>query len=415
MKRLQIICLLLAVCCQEVSAQYRVAVIGSSTAGGTGAWPADSAWVRRFNQYYKHQLGIVDSTYTLAVGGYPVYKGMPGSYVPPPDRDGPDHNNNVTKANALLASLPVPANAIVFVNYPSNKYEQYSIGEIMFCLQTIYDSVLREGHRCYIMTTQPRTGGAFDDPAVKRKLAVIKDSTIRRFGAANTINFYDGLYNPADSSILPQYNSGDGIHYNNAGHRELFERVKAKGVFAVPLPVKLSQFTGNYEKGQIALHWAAECTDLNTSFTLQRSGDGRSFESIAQQKTKDLHNNTYDLTDKKPLPGKNFYRLQIRESANTIMSNVILVKNPQDGLQLTALYPIPASQPSLQADLLAMQTYAGSVNVFSATGMSFYRKEISFEKGSSRLNIPVQFLPHGQFILCIRYGDGYSILRSFSK
>lgn len=175
MKRLQIICLLVLAINLPVLAQYRVAVIGSSTAGGTGAWPLDSSWVNRFNQYYKHKLQIVDSTYTLAVGGYPVYKGMPSSYVPPVNRDGPDHYKNVTMANKVLASLPIPGNAIVFVNYPSNKYEEYTIKEIMFCLQTIYDSVVKEGHRCFIITTQPRTGGVWDDPAMKRKLAVIKD------------------------------------------------------------------------------------------------------------------------------------------------------------------------------------------------------------------------------------------------
>lgn len=415
MKRLHFFCLLLAVCCQEVTAQYRVAVIGSSTAGGTGAWPPDSAWVRRFNYHYKHQLGIVDSTYMLAVGGYPVYKGMPGSYVPPVDRDGPDHNNNVTRANTVLSTLPVPANAIVFVNYPSNKYEQYSIAEVMFCLQTIYDSVLKEGHRCYIITTQPRTGGAFDDPAVKRKLAVIRDSTIRRFGVANTINFYDGLYNPADSSILAKYDSKDGIHFNNAGHRELFERVLAKNVFATPLPVKLTKFTGSYANATIALQWTAECTDLNTSFTLQRSSDGRNFENISVLKAKGLRSNLYEFADRQSSPGKNYYRLQISETSSSVMSNVILVKNPQEGLQVKGLHPNPASQPALEAELVAAQNYSGSVTVFNTAGMSFYRKETSFEKGLGKLIIPVQFLPRGQFILCIRYGDGHSILRSFSK
>ncbi|MGN6419003.1 MAG: SGNH/GDSL hydrolase family protein [Pseudobacter sp.] len=415
MKRLPILCLLLLAIQMPVSAQFRVAVIGSSTAGGTGAWPLDSSWVNRFNQYYKYKLHIVDSTHTLAVGGYAVYKGMPSSYVPPPNREGPDHNKNVTKANKVLASLPLPYNAIVFVNYPSNKYEEYSIEEIMFCLQTIYDSVIKEGHQCYIITAQPRTGGIWDQPAMKRKLGLIKDSIINRFGVARTINFYDGLYNPADSSILQQFSSGDGIHYSNAGHRELFERVKAKNVFNLVLPVKLQSFTGDLKNGQSLLEWTAECTDPNTSFILQRSADSKNFTTLKEQKASGATLATYRVTDPDPLPGKNYYRLEIRESSQTIYSNVLLVRSAKAGLVLNSLYPNPANQPMLVAGLTAAQNYSGIVSILSISGVSMMSRDTQFKKGDMQLWLPVDFLPEGQYLLSIRYGDGQSILRSFSK
>lgn len=415
MKRLHIICLLLLAIQLPALAQYRVAVIGSSTAGGTGAWPLDSSWVNRFNQYYKHKLHIVDSTYTMAVGGYAVYKGMPSSFVPPPNREGPDHNRNVSRANAVLASLPLPYNAIVFVNYPSNKYEEYSIEEIMYCLQTIYDSVTKEGHQCYIITAQPRTGGIWDRSDMKRKLAVIRDSTINRFGLPHTINFYDGLYNPADSSILQHFSSGDGIHFSNAGHRELFERVKAKNVFNSVLPVKLHSFSGELKNGQSSLEWIAECTDPNTSFALQRSSDGMNFTPLKELKASGTSQATYHVNDADPLPGKNFYRLEIREPGQTIFSNILLVRNAKAGLVLNKLYPNPANQPMLVAEITASQNYAGTVSILNISGVSMMSKESQFRKGDMQLWLPVDYLPAGQYLLSIRYGDGQSILRSFSK
>jgi hypothetical protein len=415
MNRLQLLCLLLLAFGLPVSAQYRVAVIGSSTAGGAGAWPIDSSWVNRFNQYYKHQLHLVDSTYTFAVGGYPVYKGMPSSYVPPPHRDGPDHGRNVTMANASLASLPLPYNGIVLVNYPSNKFEEYSLAEIMRCFQTIYDSVVREGHRCYIVTAQPRTGGIWNDPALKRKLAVIKDSIINRFGTAQTINFYDGLYDPADSSILAKFNSGDGIHFNNEGHRELFERVRAMDLFRITLPVKLSSFKGEYKNGQVSLKWAAEHTDPNTSFTVQRSEDGRSFHNLQQLKSSGTKTANYQFTDPHPFAGKNFYRLEIHGSGQTIYSNAIMIRNTQPGLVMSTLLPAPAQQPMLIAMINASQDYAATVNIISVSGLPLMSRETHFRKGEMQLSLPVNFLPRGQYLLSIRYGDGESILRSFKK
>lgn len=415
MNRLQLLCVVLLATCLHASAQYRVAVVGSSTAGGTGAWPLDSSWVNRFNQYYKYKLHIVDSTYTLAVGGYPVYKGMPTSFVPPPNREGPDPAKNVTRANISMAGLPLPYNGIVFINYPSNKYEEYSIAEIMFCLQTIYDSVVKEGHRCYIMTTQPRTGGIWDDPALKRKLAVLKDSIINRFGTAQTINFYDGLYNPADSTILAKYNSGDGIHYNNDGHKELFERVRAKNVFNIALPVKLELFMGEYANEKISLQWTAECTDPNTSFTIQHSSDGKTYSDLQQVKATGTQSSNYRYSDIYPFSGKNFYRLQIRETAQTIFSNAIMIRNTKPGLALNKLYPNPANQPMLVAEISSAENYSGSISIYSISGLALMNRETNFKKGEMQLWLPVDNLPEGQYILTIRYGDEQYIVRSFSK
>ena len=221
----------------------RVVVIGSSTAAGTGASSVDSGWVGLLNIYYKCRLSIADSVYNLGIPGADNYRGMPTMYVPPATRPLPDHDHNVSKAGFLLKDIPVANDGVVIVNYPTNRYNIYSIDEIMSSLQLIYDSAIIGGNRCFIATTQPRNDGAFNTSEVKRKLADIKDSIINRFGIDNTINFWDGMYDPADTTILDKYSFGDLIHFNNAGHRELFERVVAKNIFN--LPVWYSKSTGS--------------------------------------------------------------------------------------------------------------------------------------------------------------------------
>jgi glucose/arabinose dehydrogenase len=224
----------------------RMVALGSSTAAGiVGPSVIDSAWVSRFNRYYKTQAGIVDFTYNLGVGGTTPYKAMPSSYVNgvhpdhpnnPTVPDQPDPLHNVTEAISLLKNLSVPSNGVVIVNFPSNGYDYMSVNEIIDVLQVIYDSATRKGNKCFITTTQPRQDVPFNSPAMREKLAQIKDAIIQRFGVDRTINFWDGMYNPADGTILPIYSAGDGIHFNNAGHRVLFERVLAKNVFDLSLP-----------------------------------------------------------------------------------------------------------------------------------------------------------------------------------
>jgi hypothetical protein len=115
----------------------------------------------------------------------------------------------------------------------------------MSSLQTIFDSATARGNRCFISTTQPRNDAAFNISSVKKKLADIKDSIINRFDQY-AINFWDGMFDPADTTILTKYSSGDLIHFNNAGHRVLFERVVAKNIFG--LPVWYSKASGNLDE-----------------------------------------------------------------------------------------------------------------------------------------------------------------------
>ena len=227
---------------QSFSQNKRAVVIGSSTAAGTGASSVDSGWVNLLNNYYKCRLGIADSVYNLGIPGADNYRGMPTTYVPPVSRPLPDPDHNISKAGFLLKDVTVATDGVVIVNYPTNRYNTYSIDEIMSSLQIIYDSAISVGNRCFVSTTQPRNDGAFNTSAVKRKLADIKDSIISRFGNEHTINFWDGMYDPADTTILDKYSFGDLIHFNDAGHRELFERVVAKNIFN--LPVWYSKSTG---------------------------------------------------------------------------------------------------------------------------------------------------------------------------
>ncbi len=220
----------------------RIVVIGSSTARGTGASVPDSGWVRLLSREYKCRMELVDTVFNLASSGTTFYHGMPDDCTPPPFRPSPLSANNVSRAVRLLSSLPNRSQGLVIVNYPSGGYDTYSVEEIMTGLQTIYDTVMLAGNRCLISTTQPRSDAAFNTPAIRKKLADLKDSILLRFGPEHAVDFYEGLFNPADSSIRSDYAAGDNVHFNDAGHRVLCERVIAKNPFG--LPVWYSKSTG---------------------------------------------------------------------------------------------------------------------------------------------------------------------------
>ena len=234
--------MLVIICAQGglfVQAQKKLLILGSSTPACYGL-SADSCYVGRLQRYYQ-QKGTPVVIDNRAVAGDNCYHGMPTNYTPPAGRNTPRAYNNITDG---LQGNP----DVVLVNYPSNGYDVYSLEEVMACLRTIKQVANNAGKPCYIATSQPRSEPAsFSTPQVRQKMEQIKQSIQNEFGQY-AINFWDGIANPADNSILPSYNSGDGTHLNSAGHNILFNRVVEKNIFGFQQTGALSYryYEGNW-------------------------------------------------------------------------------------------------------------------------------------------------------------------------
>ncbi|MFN7118250.1 MAG: T9SS type A sorting domain-containing protein [Saprospiraceae bacterium] len=192
-------------------------VLGSSTAAGTGASVADSSWVGRFRNYVKS----FDSTalvINLAVGGYTSYDVMPSNFVPPVGRPAPKINNNITLA---LAYNPTA----ILINLPSNDATQgFTIEEQVSNLRTIVNLIEADEIPYRITTTQPRNLSA----AGVQSLRDMRDSILTIFGE-NAANIFDELAAP-DGKIKANYDSGDGIHVNNSGHKYIYDQIVGSGI-----------------------------------------------------------------------------------------------------------------------------------------------------------------------------------------
>ncbi|MDF2192138.1 SGNH/GDSL hydrolase family protein [Paraflavitalea sp. CAU 1676] len=398
MKQLYFMCLCLLACTTGISQGFKMVAIGSSTTAGTGAWPPESSWVGRFIQYYKIQQGIASDVYNLGSPGATCYRGMPGSYTPPPFREAPDPARNVTKAVQLLAGLPDPAQGVIIVGYPSNGYYDFTIPEIMQCLQVIYDSATRLGNRCFISTTQPRTDGGFGTSVMKRKFADIKDSIINRFGTAHTINFWDGFINPADSTIKPEFSAGDNVHMNNDGHQLLFERVKAANVFGASLPVRLYAFSASLKNDKVCVQWTAAHDAANDVFDIERSVNGIHFESLGRVSVdKEAGKQSYTFWDGHPVPGNNYYRIGFLNTAyQKEYSKLALVKLAAPSFKLDKLSAVPAAQ-SLHLEVKVDALQMIDITIANAAGVILQRKQVSVKPGSNTLRVPHAFLQRGVY------------------
>lgn len=203
----------------------RIVVIGSSTAEGVGVSTADSAWVYRYRRLLK-DLHPANEVINLAKGGYQTCHLMPSGTLLPAGRPRPDTLRNITKALSLRPDA-------IIVNLPSNDVAAgYGVAEQLSNLDSIIRTGLSAGVPVWVCTTQPRH---FSSEKIFSQL-LVREAIIARYGN-RVIDFWEGIAEP-NGLIEMAYNSGDGIHLNNRGHRKLFERVVEKNI-----PAALTSFS----------------------------------------------------------------------------------------------------------------------------------------------------------------------------
>lgn len=190
-----------------------IVVLGSSSAVGTGASTPDSSWVGR---YRRHILALDASAQVinLAVGGYTTYSIMPDGYLPPNARPSPSYGHNITRA---LAYQPWA----IIINLPSNDVGSGFTLEEQFANYAVVLQLAADAHvPVWISTTQPRGYFNEEQRALQRAVA---DTTLALYGE-QALDFWYGIATD-DGTLQPEFDSGDGVHLNDAGHAELYRRV----------------------------------------------------------------------------------------------------------------------------------------------------------------------------------------------
>lgn len=192
-----------------------IVVLGSSTSAGTGPAEPNNAWVPRYQTYLAQRFPSFVLT-NLAVGGYTTYHVQPSGYVPPRGRPDPVEGKNIT------AALDLNPDAIL-VNLPSNDQAgDFSQAEQQANYQRIAQLAATARVKLWVSTSQPRN---FAEQARLKSLMQTRAFVLQRF-APRTLDFWSP-FAQANGTIKPEYDSGDGVHLNDAAHAILADIVIA--------------------------------------------------------------------------------------------------------------------------------------------------------------------------------------------
>jgi len=204
---------------QEPKRTPTVVILGSSTAEGYGATPPDSAWAHRLDVAV-NKNGTKAKFVNLAFGDYSTYEELPTGTPSMAGKPIPDTSRNITKAltyNPTLVIISLPSNDVAF---------NYTDDEIINNYAKIIRALDAAKVNYIVFSTQPRD---FSDINQRMRLKTLNDK-IKAIYTYHMDDFLDQL-STATYSIIPKYDSGDGIHVNNAGHKIIFNSVMKQPIF----------------------------------------------------------------------------------------------------------------------------------------------------------------------------------------
>ena len=226
-----------------------VVVIGSSTAAGLGPYSSDSTWVNRYRKYLQN-INPANQVTNLAVGGTTTYHIMPSWFLTPTGKPA------VTPAKNVTMALSLNPDAII-VNMPSNDGANgFDVNEQMSNFITLYNEADTAGVQMWVCTKQPKN----TNTAKKIIQTEVRDSIFNYFGNY-AIDFWTTIVG-TNNDIDTLYDSGDGTHLNNAGHRILYNRVVSEDI--VNLVSDTLQYL-DYVLNDIYFENISACGDSNTS------------------------------------------------------------------------------------------------------------------------------------------------------
>lgn len=170
----------------------------------------------------------------------------------------------------------------------------------------------------------------------------------------------------------------------------------------IPLPVELVYFTATVRNNQAHLEWLTASELDNDRFEIERSLDARSFEKVGTVKGKGTTSleTKYQFTDRTPVQGTVYYRLkQVDTDGQFAYSNVIAVNAKGLARELaTQAYPNPF-QDVIKVTLMAPEAQVTVMTIYDMNGRRVMNKELPLDAGLNRLELNLEQLQSGMYIL----------------
>lgn len=176
---------------------------------------------------------------------------------------------------------------------------------------------------------------------------------------------------------------------------------------AIAAPVNYISFSGYPLTNSNKLDWQTAIERNSDYFEVQRSADGRNFESLGRVIAAGSSNDVqaYSFTDSAPLIGDNYYRLeQFDFDGSSELSELIVVFREDETSAGSHIFPNPVGD-----ELLVDSDITGLWRLIGADGRLL--QDAVMGSGGTRLTFDVSKIPAGIYVLQDPEGSSHRIMK----
>lgn len=181
------------------------------------------------------------------------------------------------------------------------------------------------------------------------------------------------------------------------------------------LPVTFTNFTGVIKDNKAVLTWSTSHEENNSYFVIERSVNGRNYDSVGHVQAGSSASNTYSFTEANT-NATSYYRLkQVDISGSYIYSAVITVKNTGSSNREMTVYPTQATS-TIQYVVSNEAPSTATVQVFNITGQPVITNKEVLQQGVNIRSLNVSHLATGAYILKMQIpATGVTAVKQFQK
>jgi len=196
------------------------------------------------------------------------------------------------------------------------------------------------------------------------------------------------------SNVISADPFGDGIPGASSGDG-----------LALILPVELVYFNAvKHDEQSSKINWLTAVEKNVSLYTVERSKDGSSFESLGNVSVKGL-GYKYEFIDNDPYSGINYYRLKITDEDGNVNYSVIkIVEFSNEKFQFISVRPIPTTG-KLNVSLLVPERQLINIEITNLLGEPVIMESTLSEKGAKNIVLSLDHLEVGVYFLNVYNRD----------
>lgn len=213
------------------------------------------------------------------------------------------------------------------------------------------------------------------------------------------------------STTIPLISGSQVIRIESIGPNPFYMnwlQVLSLGVSASPLPVNFTLFNSQCTNGTVQLTWITAREENTLDFSLERSRDGRNWESIAiiPAKGQDGSEQSYVFKD---ISSGGFYRV-IANDVDGRKTYSSIIKNNCSATNGLSIFPNPVRDiAQLQVDMIMPGRMEFSVA--DNKGAIILKGERQLLSGSNQLTLDLSALSKGGYTIMVRRNDEIKTIR----